>query len=229
MNILAERDIKYRDSFGVETNVRLTVFSPVQTDIGDWRCAFRFDGRPSDKTRQVHGVDFLQALLSCLEVARGYVEHPSEERTHWQGMPHSGLPWHAKKPSSYEAPDVPAPETAPPGLEPLTTRKLGIPGEDGMLTSLLLTIFIPRPGKDGIWHCAFSFSQSEAALVRYGVGADLIEALLNALSLARATYETMIPRGWVAPESGELLGSLSLPYNIGRAYWIEPADNGMAA
>lgn len=221
MHILAQRDIKYRDSSGNETDITLTVFAPVKTEREDWKCGFRFNGRPSDKVRYVYGVDFLQALLCCLEVARGYLEHPSEERTSWQGMPHSGLPWHAKKPPSYEAPHIPAPEAGPADLEPLATRKLGIPGEDGTLTALFLTIYQPQRIDDGRWKCAFSLGPSDATLVRYGVGADFIEALLNALSLARAAYEELAPG--CEFESVELLDSHSLPYHVGRAYWMDSA------
>lgn len=223
MNVLATRTLQLSNEHGDETDITLTIFHPLETERGDWKCGFQLTAPMSDKIRYGYGVDFLQALLGCLEVARGYIEHPVEERTHWQGMPHSGLPWHAEKPASYQLPDIPPPESAAEGLEVLTSRKLAYPDEGGAAGALILTVYLPFHAGDETWKCAFGFNPTERGLVRHGVGSDFIEALLNALALARAVYERMLPRGWLAPDTGDIFGPRYLPYNIGRAYWTEPA------
>lgn len=222
MDVLATRVLKYRYDDGDEIDVVLTVFVPFKTERDDWKCGFQFSPPANQRVLYVYGVDFIQALLDCLKVARGYVEHPTEDRSSWQGMSHSGLPWHADKPASYHPPDVPPPEEAPLDLKVLTARELICPDEAGAASALVLTVYAPIQTNDQAWKCAFALGPPDCMQVRYGLGADFIEALLHALALARAAYERMVPSGWVAPESRELFDASSLPYNIGRSYWTEP-------
>jgi hypothetical protein len=42
---------------------------------------------------------------------------------------------------------------------------------------------------------------------------------LDGLALARATYESMLPKGWAPSESGDLLHYEDLPFKIGRSFW----------
>lgn len=59
--------------------------------------------------------------------------------------------------------------------------------------------------------------------VRYGKGADFIEALLDALVLARVTYESMVPAQWKPPESSDFDSMQFWPHKIRREYFTEPA------
>jgi hypothetical protein len=84
---------------------------------------------------------------------------------------------------------------------------------------VILTVYRPLCVKEGTWKCAFAFGTAPSDPVRYGVGADFIEALLDALAMARSTYETLVPAGW-EPESVGLVGVEYLPHRIGREYFI---------
>ena len=106
-------------------------------------------------------------------------------------------------------------------MDVLTTRMLGYPDESGVEREILLTVFMPFKAEGEIWKCGFTFGAPENAPIRYGVGADLIEALLDGLAKARATFEGTVPKGWVT--SGDLLDCSDLPYKIGRSFWTDPA------
>jgi hypothetical protein len=218
MEVLATRVLQYRSDSGAETDVTLTVFAPFKTERDDWKCEFQFSPPSNQRLMHAYGVDYLQALLGCLSVARGYIEHPEEQRSSWQGMFHSGLPLHEEKPASYQPPDVPSPEANPGNLEVLTTRRLGYPDEGGVERDLILTVYKPFQAEGETWKCGFSFGPPESASIRYGVGADFIEALLDAFALARVTFEAMVPKGWVAPESEGLHDCADLPYKVGRSF-----------
>ncbi|MBK8257631.1 MAG: hypothetical protein IPK82_33795 [Polyangiaceae bacterium] len=222
MDVLATRVLKYRNDHGSERDVTLTLFAPSRTEH-DWQCGFQFSPPANQKIVHVYGVDILQAIVGCLKVARGYIEHPTEQRSSWQGMSHSGLPWHAEKPASYHPPDVPPPQEFPADLDVLATRKLGYRDATTGTHSLVLTVYKPLQAKDDVWRCAFGLGSSECTQVRYGRGADMIEALLNALALARAAYEAAAPKDSVASESSDFFDCSDLPYSIGRAYFTDPA------
>ncbi|UQA56731.1 DUF6968 family protein [Polyangium aurulentum] len=221
MDVLATRVLQYRSESGAETDVTLTVFAPFKTERDDWKCGFQFSPPPNQRVNHIAGVDYIQAVLCCLEVARGYIEHPKEQRSSWQGMSHSGLPRHAEKPASYQPPAIPPPEASPGNLEVLTTRRLGCPNEGGVEQELILTVYKPLEAEGGTWKCGFSFGPTESAAIRYGVGADFIEALLDALALARVTFEAMVPTGWVASESDALRDCADFPYKIGRSFGMD--------
>lgn len=223
MDVLATRILQYRDDSGVVKDVSLTVFAPRKTDQDDWECAFQFSPPPNQRTLHARGVDSIQALLACLTVARSYIEHPTEDRSSWRGMSHAGLPQFVEKPASYQPPALPPIEPNSGDLSPLATRTLGQPDETGGVRELVLTVYEPIRADNGTWKCAFAFGSAENEPVRHGVGQDFIEALLDGLAMARATYETMIPEGWRAPASHELWGLEFLPYKVGRAYGMEPS------
>lgn len=224
MEVLATRTIKYRHDSGKETDVTLTVFVPFLMERGDWKCQFKFSPPDSQRPVHVYGMDFVQALLGCLSVARGYIEHPTEERTSWQGMMHSGLPWHHEKPAGYQRPQIPAPEVNPGNLEILTKVRLGIPHGDNDVHELILIVYRPFAVHETRWKCAFAFGAGVDEPVRYGVGADFIEAILDALALARVTYESMVPAEW-QPESDEFDSVQFWPHKIGREYFTEPSKH----
>jgi hypothetical protein len=221
-SVLVTRVLQYHYDSGEERDVTLTVFEPLETEEGDWECGFQFNPPANQRIINACGLDYIQALLACLMAARGYIEHPVEQRSSWKAMFHAGLPWTAEKPQAYEPPLVPASEPNPGGMAVLATRTLGRPGEDGVARKLPLTVYKPFRADDGTWRCAFALGSAESEPVRYGVGSDFIEALLDSLAMARAVYETMVPNGWSAPDSEGLWDGRFLPYKVERAYWMEP-------
>jgi hypothetical protein len=230
MDVLTTRELQYLDDHGDERIVLLTIFAPWErVTEGDWRGAFAFGppiARLNGKTIPSGGVDFIQCFMGAVEVARGYLmgSHLAE-RAHWQGMRECGLPWHVERPADYQPPDIGSALENPGNLEVLATRSVGCPDSQGITRALQFTIYKPLQMADGVWHCAFSFGSEDDKLppVRYGAGADFIESFLDALALARATYQTMVPEGWDTSQSDTLLGCLGFPYKIGRAFFTEPA------
>ena len=85
---------------------------------------------------------------------------------------------------------------------------------------LLLTIFVPFKAEGEAWKCGFTFGPLGSESIRYGLGEDFIEALLDALAMARGIYEGRVPKGW--GWSGELQDCGDLPYKIGRSFLTEP-------
>jgi len=74
---------------------------------------------------------------------------------------------------------------------------------------------------DGTWKCAYSFDPVDGTSIRFGTGADSIESILDAPSLARVTYDSMIPHGWRPAKTEDLLDCDDLPYKSGRSYFID--------
>lgn len=221
MNVLTRRTIQHRTDSGAAADVVLTVFEPFQESASFWRCGFQFEPPSNQRIIKAGGYDAIAALLACLTVARGYIEHPSEDRTTWQGMSHSGLPWHSTMPDGYQPPDIPPLEVNPENLSILATRRLGTPDESDGVRELMLTVYKPFQVDEKTWKCAFALKAACNDNVRYGVGADFIEALLDALAMARTTYLGMVPPQWEAPESEGFGDVHFLPYRIGRAYSID--------
>lgn len=221
MNVLAKRTIQYLTDSGAVKDVVLTVFEPFQEDATFWRCGFQFEPPSNQRIIKPGGYDAIDAILTCLTVARCYVEHPSENRTTWQGMEHLGLPWHDKIPDGYQPPDVPPLEADPGNLSIMATRRLGMPDDSGGVCELMLAVYRPFQVDETTWKCAFVLETSPSGRVRYGVGSDFIEALLDALATARTAYVGMVPPQWEAPESEGFGDVHFLPYRIERAYLID--------
>ncbi len=225
MDVLTTRNLAYLHESGKESEVSVTVFVPVMTEKDDWKCEFQLIPPNIRKVAHAYGVDFLQALLLCLEILPSYLRlTPRPSQAHWQGMPHCGFPSHVEQPADYQPPDIGLASENPGNLEVLTTRLVGCPDPQGVVRALQLTVYKPLQTADGLWRCAFSFAVEDDKLppVRYGTGEDFIEAFLDALALARATYETMVPKGWEAPQPETLLDCLGFPYKIGRAFYTDP-------
>lgn len=221
MNVLAKRTIQYLTDSGATRDVTLTVFEPFQEDVTSWRCGFQFEPPSNQRMIKPGGYDAIDAILTCLTVARRHVEHPSENRTTWQGMEHLGLPWHDKIPEEYQPPDIPPVEPNPGNLSILATRRLGTPDDSCGVRALMLSVYKPFQIDENAWKCAFALEATPGDTVRYGGGADFVDALLDALAMARAVHVGMVPPQWEAPES-EGFGEVHfLPYRIGRAYLID--------
>jgi hypothetical protein len=133
-------------------------------------------------------------------------------------MSHSGLPWPDEIPPGYQPLPVAAAEETRRTLDILTTRRLSIPRGDNDVHELVLRVYRPFQDDDGTWKCAFSFDPMETQSIRYGTGADFIEAVLDAFAMARIAFEAMVPIGWTTTD--ELLDCVDFPIKIGRSFRI---------
>lgn len=210
MDVLTTRALKYTDDNGDEKDLVLTVFRPFEAEKDVWKCGFQFDPPLHRKVVFAPGVDFLDAFVSCLRVARIFLESSElTGRVHWGDMLDCGLPWHTTKP----------PESA---RDILTTREFHYRDEGGNEGDVLLTVFMPFKAKDESWRCGFAFGPPLNISTAYGYGDDFTEALLSCLAAARETVEMMDPNGRVyLIDRGELC---SLPRKIGRSFWMGTAD-----
>jgi len=98
----------------------------------------------------------------------------------------------------------------------LAVRTVGYPDKSGVERALELTLFVPVNTDHETWQCAFTFGASLDTPVRHGLGADAIEAFLDALAGARNVFEAVVPIGWEG--SGNLLDCADFPYKTGRSY-----------
>lgn len=220
MDILTTRLLNYLDEVGSAKDLVLTIFAPQSVD-GAWKCGFLLPDPFRRKNVESYGVDYIQALILCLQIVPSYLRLcPVAKRLHWHGMRHFGLPNHAERPADYQAPEIGAVQEYPGGMAILTTRTVGCLDQHGTAYPITLTLYKPFQVDDGEWKCAFSFGplEEKRISVRYGIGADFIESLLDALSLARATYETFVPTGWHPKKSEDWLDCADLPFKIGRAF-----------
>lgn len=221
MDVLTTRVLRYPDNVGDEKEVVLTILGPVEKEREDWKCGFVFSPPIHRKAVYVSGVDFIQAFLGCLEVARGYLEGTDlGGRAHWQGMLDCGLPWRAERPASLAPVNISPPEGTPGTMDVLATRRLSYPDQHGGEQELLLIVFVPFESQDTTWKCGIRFGPPLSSAIYVGAGADYVEALLDGLSIARAIFEGKIPNGW-EPE-GDLHTCSDLPYRVGRSFWKDP-------
>lgn len=221
MDVLATRALSYPDKNGDEKEFLLTIFMPFEAKEGLWKCGFASDPPMSPRIIHGAGIDFIQAFVECLKVSRNWLESMSPFRqAHWQGVPGCGLPGLAERPASLGPADIPPPEGAAGPMNVLTTRILGYPDEGGVEKELLLIIFTPFKAEgETMWKCGFTFGPPENAPIRYGVGVDLIEAILDVLAKARATFEGIVPKGWKPSE--DMLDCADLPFGIERSFWTD--------
>ena len=68
------------------------------------------------------------------------------------------------------------------------------------------------------------YEDKPALPIRYGVGEDFIEALLDALAMARVIFEGRVPKGWGWSASEELQDCADLPYKIGRSFRMDDSS-----
>lgn len=210
MDVLTTRVLKYTDDNGEEKNLVLTVFKPFEAEKGEWRCGFQFEPPLHRKTVFAAGVDFLDAFVSCLRVARIYLESSKlSGRARWGDMLDCGLPWHTMRP----------PESA---RDVLTTRELHYRDQSGHEGELLLTVFMPFKAEDESWRCGFTFGPPLNTSIGYGYGDDFTEALLACLAAARESLEILDPFGRVYSIDRDDL--CDFPRKVGRSFWMGTAD-----
>lgn len=227
MDVLTTREIQYSDDNGDERNVVLTIYSPYpRVDKRGWHVDLAFGPplvRLNGKTTSSSGVDFIQSFLGAVDIAHSYLLGPTlRKRAHWQGVKHCGLPSRSERPEGHQEPQIPALEEKPAVLDVLGTRKLAFPDQHGVTSKVVLSVYKPTPMGDGTWKCAYSFDPLDGTFVRFGTGVDCLESILDALALARVTYDSMIPHGWQPSKTEDLLDCDDLPYKSGRGYFIDP-------
>jgi len=219
MTVLTTRTLQFRDEHGNDAPVILTIFEPTQDGNNGWRCIFDFEPPIKPRNAAGRGVDWIQAFTVALRFARLYFETTNWSRTgHWHGMRHLGLPDSATDSPMHGPGEIPQLEKRIESLDVIATRPLGFPDENGGLREVVLTIYAPFVTQEGSWKCAFSFDPLDAGSIRYGAGADFIEAFLDALAVARRVFESMIPAGWTGSE--DLFDCAAFPIKSGRAFHI---------
>lgn len=220
MDILATRVLSYPDESGNDAQLLLTLFAPLEAKEYQWKCGFVFG--PPIPQKSEHGVgvgiDFIQAFVNSITYARSYLETwELGRRVHWQGMSDCGLLEPADGLLASDLDDRPSPRENTGSMTVLTTRTVGYKDPIGVEKEFLLTVFTPFKADDGAWKCTFTFDPSpRAAAIRHGSGADFIEALLDSLAKARATFEGTKPEGWEA--SDESFDCADLPFKVGRSF-----------
>lgn len=220
MNLLTTRALSYRDETGNAKDLLLEIFIPFEVSEYQWKCGFVTDPPLRPKIVYGVGVDFIHAFVECLRVVRLYFETlDRSRRVYWQEMPDCGLPKFTDEPASLDPKDIPPPQKVEGSMNVLTTRAVGYRDESGLETERRLTIFVPSKAEDEAWTCGFTFDAPPFESIRYGVGADFIEALLDGLAKARATFEGMTPKDCELLE--ENLNCDGFPYKIGRSFWID--------
>ena len=82
-----EYDVDGRESAAV-----LRIGKPAEHPEGDWYCPFQLSGLGDDEVYEACGVDSLQALTMCLQMARAQLEsHRRSHRITWLGAEDLGI------------------------------------------------------------------------------------------------------------------------------------------
>jgi hypothetical protein len=223
MEILTTRTLRYTDENGDEKDLVLMIFVPFQVDAVTWKCDLAFDPPIIRQPPSGEGVDFLQAFVSCLHLARVHLDLHArvylatsklKGRVHWDGMAHCGLPGLEER--------RPMPE-----MDVLTTRVLSYPDDKGGEREMVLTVFVPLKEDEELWKCGFMFGPPAPTPVNYGYGKDYTEALLDCLALVRTAYDTLVPKDMAV--SGDLYDCSDFPVTKDRSFRLtrrgEPPKN----
>ena len=67
-DVLATRDLRYRQADGREETVTVTLFPPTQRIGMEWSCSFEIRTPRERIDRSIHGIDALQALVLTLHI-----------------------------------------------------------------------------------------------------------------------------------------------------------------
>lgn len=226
MDILAERAFGYTDKGGNSGEVVLTIQMPYATEhhgVSRWKVDFLF-GPPIVKGHHAVGVDFIQAFLCALRIARSYLTgYYPEGCVQWQGQADCGLPFSTNVQPSCAA-QIPDEEPNEGTLHRIATRELGYRDEHGITQTATLSIFAPTSDGVDSWKCGIAINHVENAPLRYGRGADAIEAILDALAIARAVFSSMVANGSLLNDS-DLLDCEDFPHKVGQAFSLYRGGN----
>jgi hypothetical protein len=224
MDILATRAFGYTDKSGNSGEVVLTIQMPYPTEHNGapiWKGDYVF-GPPIAKGHHAVGVDFIQVFLCALQIARSYLmAHYPDGRVLWQGRIDCGLPFSTNAQPSH-AEQIADEEPIEGSLQRIATRELGYRDEQGTTQTATLSIFAPISDDGQAWKCGIAIDHTENAPLRYGRGADAIEAILDALAIARLVFSSMVANGSLLDE-GDLLDCEDFPQKVGRAFWLHRA------
>jgi len=221
MDILAKRSFRYIDEKGNSGEVVLSIQTPYPTEhkgVPRWEGDYTF-GPPIGKGGHAVGVDFFQVLISSLQIARGYLTgYYPDGRVEWQGRMDCGLPWHTEAQRSDES-EAPSEEPNEDDLRRMATRELGYQDDHGTTQMVPLSIFEPIAKSDRLWKCGVAFDYVEGAALRYGRGLDAIEAMLDALAIARLVFSSRRAKGNLLKDA-DLLDCEDFPQKINGAFWL---------
>ncbi len=223
MLILATRKLEYIDDDGVKKNVGMELLKRVDND-STWRIGLRF-GAPISWEMFIRGDDVLQSITSILATwwARLFLGGmPLANNLRWvdghgKESFHCGLPALRKRPADWFAPEIPSTETNPGHLEILSESTAPFPDQTNGEHERSIFVFMPKQVDEMHWKCGFAFDTKNAPL-RFGVGDDWIQSLLDTAAMIRVVYDGMLPQGW-KPRDG--VGLSMLPYKMGRGYFMD--------
>jgi hypothetical protein len=203
---------------GEAGEVILTISTPHPSErngVPIWKGGYAF-GPPVaiSMADKIVGVDFVQVFVASLRVARGCLEGEFPDgRVQWQGRTDCGLPWRTSGKQSSQVLPIPTEEPSDSNVRTLATRTLGYRDEHGTTQRVTLSIFEPIEASDRSWKCGVAFDHVEGAPLRYGRGRDAIEAMLDALAIARRVFAAMTAKG-SSSEEGDWLDCEDLPQKI---------------
>lgn len=224
MDVLAKRAFVYTDKRGNSGEVVLTIQRPYLTEhngVPIWKGDYVF-GPPIAKSHHAVGVDFIQVFVCALQIARGYLMgYYPDGRVLWQGRIDCGLPFSTDAQPSNAA-EIADEEPNEGTVKRIATRELGYQDEHGITQTATLSLFAPISDGAHAWKCGIAIDYTENAPLRYGRGADAIEAILDALAIARLAFSSMVANGSLLNE-GDLLDCEDFPQKVGQAFWLPKA------
>jgi hypothetical protein len=145
--------------------------------------------------------------------------HYPDGRVLWQGRIDCGLPFSTSAQPAHAA-QIADEEPNEGALQRLATRELGYRDEQGTPQRATLSVFAPISDGGLGWKCGIAIDHTEATALRYGRGADAIEAILDALAIARLVFSSIASNGSPFNED-DLLDCDDFPKKVGRAFWLD--------
>lgn len=223
MKTLATRPLHYVDDDGEMKEVSMTLVDFVD-DEGTRRISLRF-GAPFTWKVTLCADSVLQAIISVMSAWWVRLFRSGMKLAHnirWvdgRGKEsfNCGLPALRKRPSDWVAPEIPPIEKNPGNLEILSELAPSFPDASGVEYGRPVFVFMPEQVDEQHWRCGFCFDTKDAP-IRYGIGDDWIQSLLDAAAMMRLVYEASLPQGWTSHEKIDLT---RMPYKMGRGYFLD--------
>jgi len=221
--ILTTRSLTYVEKNGDVKEVPMILLKRIEED-GNIKCGVRL-GAPINWEMFLGGSDMLHSIIRVLSAwwARLFLGGmPLAGNIRWQDSFHCGLPAPQKRPDSWAPPDIPSALANPGNLQVLSASIVSCPDESGAEMDLPLFVFVPSCTDDGLWQCGFTFGPKDIAPIRYGMGDDYIDSLLDAAAMIRVVYDALVPKGWKPTDPDK--DCQYLPYKIGRRFFIDDPE-----